>query len=94
MSDTEKTLPMKYTLKIIENVLHFKKYNDRNEVLRVAQAMAKTALATPKYSQQVKDAYLKAFEEIQSLSFNDMQEIIAITSINTKNVVDENNDDN
>ena len=80
MSKVSKPIKINYVLKIIESVLNFKHYEERDEVLRVAQSMARTAIANEKYSQDVKDAYLKAFEEIQSLSFKDMQEIMAITS--------------
>lgn len=68
-------------IKIINSVFNFMPYTERNEVLRVAQAMAKTALANETYSQEVKDAYVEAFKQIQNLTFEEMQEIIRIICV-------------
>ena len=82
MSDNNEGLfQPNYVIKIINSVLKFKTYEDRNDVLRVAQAMARTALANEKYSQEVKNAYMQAFEEIQGLTYEEMQEIIKIISV-------------
>ncbi len=70
-----------YVIKIINSVLKFKPFEEKNEVLRVAQAMARTALANESYSEEVKNSYLQAFEEIQKLTFEEMQEIIKIISV-------------
>lgn len=58
--------------KVIKSVLLFKDYNTREEVLKVAQAMARQARDNDKFSDETAKIYLEAFENIQHLTFNQM----------------------
>ena len=58
--------------KVIKSVLLFKDYNTREEVLKVAQAMARQARDNDKFSDETAQIYLEAFEKIQHLTFEQM----------------------
>lgn len=65
---------------ILEQILLLRKYDNKEDVLRVAQSMARVADATKDYSAEVKNAYKDAFNRLQNLEFEDMMEIIDIIS--------------
>lgn len=58
--------------KVIKSVLLFKDYNTREEVLKVAQTMARQARDNDKFSDATAKVYLEAFEKIQHLTFEQM----------------------
>lgn len=58
--------------KVIKSVLLFKDYNTREEVLKVAQTMARQARDNDKFSDETAQIYLEAFEKIQHLTFEQM----------------------
>ena len=58
--------------KVIKSVLLFKDYNTREEVLKVAQTMARQARDNDKFSDEAAQIYLEAFEKIQHLTFEQM----------------------
>jgi len=67
-----------YSFKILESILMLKKFNNKEEVIKIASAMAKVAEANPKYSASVKTSYKEACNKLNSLSFEEMEEIITI----------------
>jgi hypothetical protein len=60
------------SFKVIKSVLLYKDYETREEVLKVAQAMARTARDNDKFDEKTAAIYLEAFERIQSLNFEQM----------------------
>ncbi len=58
--------------KVIKSVLLFKEYETREDVLKVAQQMARTARDNEKFDEQTAAIYLDAFEKIQHLTFEQM----------------------
>ena len=60
------------SFKVIKSVLLYKDYETREEVLKVAQAMARTARDNDKFDEKAAAIYLEAFERIQSLNFEQM----------------------
>lgn len=67
-----------YSFKILESILMLKDYGTKEDVLKYASAMAKVAESSEKYSISVKKSYREAYNKLNSLSFEEMQEIIAI----------------
>ena len=67
-----------YSFKILESILMLRSFKDKDEVLKVANAMAKVADENPKYSVSVKTSYKEACNKLNSLTFEEMQEIITI----------------
>ncbi len=60
------------SFKVIKSVLMYKDYETKEEVLKVAQTMARNARDNEKFSDAVAAIYLEAFERIQCLTFNQM----------------------
>ena len=60
------------SFKVIKSVLLYKEYETREEVLKVAQTMARTARDNEKFDDRTAAIYLEAFERIQSLTFPQM----------------------
>ena len=58
--------------KVIKSVLLFKDYETREDVLRMAQTMARTARDNDKFDEKAEALYLEAFEKIQVLTFEQM----------------------
>lgn len=69
-----------YSFKILEEVLMLKKYNSKEEVLETAEKMVKVANASDKCSQAIKDSYKEALNKLNTLSYDEMNEIIGILS--------------
>lgn len=69
-----------YSFKILEEVLMLKKYKNKEEVIALAESMVKVAENNPKCSQPVKDSYREALNKLNTLSFDEMNEIIGILS--------------
>ena len=67
-----------YSFKILESILMLKKFSSKEEVIKIASAMAKVAEESPKYSVSVKTSYKEACNKLNSLSFEEMEEIITI----------------
>ncbi len=67
-----------YSFKILESILMLKKYSGKDEVIKLASAMARVADENPKYSASVKTSYKEACNKLNSLSFEEMEEIITI----------------
>ena len=61
--------------KVVKSVLLYKDYETREEVLKVAQAMARNARDNEKFTDAQAAIYLEAFEKIQALSFEQMMAI-------------------
>jgi len=69
-----------YSFKILEEVLMLKKYNSKEEVIAVAEAMVKVADKNTTISQAIKDSYAEALNKLNTLSYDEMKEIIGILS--------------
>lgn len=69
-----------YSFKILEEILMLKKYSKKEEVISVAEAMVKVADKNEKCSPAVKESYKEALNKLNSLSFDEMTEIINILS--------------
>lgn len=69
-----------YSFKILEEILMLKKYKNKEEVITLAEAMVKVAQSNEKCSQSVKDSYKEALNKLNTLSFDEMNEIIGILS--------------
>lgn len=67
-----------YSFKILESILMLRPFNSKEEVIKIASAMAKVADENPKYSVSVKTSYKEACNKLNSLTFEEMQEIITI----------------
>ena len=69
-----------YSFKILEEILMLKKYNSREEVLETAQKMVEVANKNDKCTQAIKDSYKEALNKLNTLSYDEMNEIIGILS--------------
>ena len=69
-----------YSFKILEEILMLKKYKNKEEVIALAESMVKVAEKNAKCSQPVKDSYREALNKLNTLSFDEMNEIIGILS--------------
>ncbi len=69
-----------YSFKILEEILMLKKYNNREEVLALAEKMVEVANQNSKLSNTIKDSYKEAFNKLKTLSYEEMNEIINILS--------------
>jgi len=69
-----------YSFKILEEILMLKKYSSKEEVISVAEAMVKVADSNSKCSPAVKDSYKEALKKLNTLSYDEMKEIISILS--------------
>ena len=69
-----------YSFKILEEVLMLKKYNSKEEVLQTATRMVEIANSNGKCSQVIKDSYKEALNKLNTLSYDEMNEIIGILS--------------
>ncbi|MBQ9793150.1 MAG: hypothetical protein IJW32_05410 [Clostridia bacterium] len=69
-----------YSFKILEEILMLKEYKNKEEVISVAEAMYKVAEKNDKCSQAVKDSYKEALNKLNTLSYDEMKEIITILS--------------
>lgn len=67
-----------FSFKILEKILLLKEYESRDDILRVAQTMARMAMENKDFSEEVKSSYVEAFEKLNILSFEEMKEIIEI----------------
>ena len=67
-----------YSFKILESILMLRTFNSKEEVIKIASAMAKVADENPKYSVSVKTSYKEACNKLNSLTFEEMQEIITL----------------
>lgn len=67
-----------YSFKILEEVLKLQKYNNKNEVLSVANRMLKIAQSKKNLSDHLKKAYQEAYAKLDSLTFKEINEIIEI----------------
>lgn len=69
-----------YSFKILEEILMLKKYNNREEVIELAETMVDVANKNDKCSDTVKNSYTEALNKLKTLSFEEMNEIIGILS--------------
>jgi len=69
-----------YSFKILEEILMLKKYKSREEVLELANKMLEVANNNEKCSQNMKESYKEAYNKLNTLSFDEMNEIISILS--------------
>lgn len=69
-----------YSFKILEEILMLKKYNSREEVLKTAEKMVEVANNNGKLSKVIKDSYKEALNKLNTLSYDEMNEIINILS--------------
>ena len=65
---------------VLCSILLFKEYQDKDDVLYVANKMLQIVEGTKSYSARVKNAYKNAADQLKSLSFKDMKDIIDILS--------------
>jgi hypothetical protein len=70
-----------YSFKILEEILTFKKYQNREEVMHVGKVMLDKAMEKD-CPQAYKDAYQEAYRKLDSLNFDEMNEIIDILASN------------
>ena len=69
-----------YSFKILEEILMLKKYNSKEEVIATAEKMVAVANASDKCSPAVKNSYNEALNKLNTLSYDEMNEIISILS--------------
>lgn len=69
-----------YSFKILEEILMLKKYNSREEVVELAETMVKVAEKNDKCSEEIKKSYREALNKINTLTYDEMNEIIGILS--------------
>lgn len=81
MAEMNLKFDIDHSYKIINKILLFKNYKSREEVLTVAGTMVKMARNNSNYSDELKNAYLGAFEKLNMLTFDEMKEIISILNI-------------
>lgn len=81
MAEMNLKFDIDHSYKIINKILLFKNYKSREEVLTVAGTMVKMARNNSDYSDELKNAYLGAFEKLNMLTFDEMKEIISILNI-------------
>lgn len=67
-----------YSFKILEEILTLRDYENREDVLHTAQIMLDIANNNEKCSNELKASYLEAYKKLDSLSFDEMKEIINI----------------
>lgn len=66
-----------YSFKILEEILTMKEFATREEVIKVGETMLELA-SKGSYSDKVKADYKEALRKLNTLSFDEMNEIIAI----------------
>ena len=69
-----------YSFKILEEILMLKEYTGKEEVLQTAEKMVKIALNNKELSEPMKTSYKEALNKLNSLSYDEMKEIIGILS--------------
>lgn len=69
-----------YSFKILEEILMLKKYNSREEVVETAEAMVRVAEKNEKCTDEIKKSYKEALNKINTLTYDEMNEIIGILS--------------
>ncbi len=72
-----------YSFKVLEEILTFKKYQNREEVMKVGKIMLDKAMEKD-CPQSYKDVYQEAYRKLDSLNFDEMNEIIDILSSNNE----------
>ncbi len=70
-----------YSFKVLEEILTFKKYQNREEVMHVGKTMLDKAMEKD-CPQEYKDVYQEAYRKLDSLNFEEMNEIIDILTSN------------
>lgn len=65
-----------YSYRILEKFLRLKDFSSKEEVLEVAQRMIKIVADKEKYSDDVRAQYDEAYKKLNSLSYNEMKEIL------------------
>jgi hypothetical protein len=69
-----------YSFKILEEILTLKKYSSREEVMTAGQVMVDIADKHENCSDKLKESYHEAYKKLDTLSFEEMNEIIDILS--------------
>ena len=69
-----------YSFKILEEILMLKKYTSREEVLKTAEKMIEVANNNKSLTKEIKDSYKEALNKLNTLSYDEMNEIINILS--------------
>ena len=69
-----------YSFKILEDVLLYRKWEDRESVVEFMNNLVKNALDIPEYPDELKEAFSEGSNKLNSLSFEEMKEIISILS--------------
>lgn len=69
-----------YSFKILEEILMFRKYSSRDEVIKVANKMIEVVNHRNDFPQKLKDAYNEALNKLNTLTYDEMNEIIDILS--------------
>lgn len=67
-----------YSFKILEEILMFRKYSSRDEVIKVANKMIEVVNRRSDFPQKLKDAYNEALNKLNTLTYDEMNEIIDI----------------
>ena len=62
-----------YSFKILEEILMLKKYDNREEVIELAETMVEVANKNEKASDSIKDSYKEALNKLKTLSFEEMK---------------------
>lgn len=70
-----------YSFKVLEEMLTFKKYQNREEVMLVGKTMLDKVMEKD-CPQEYKDVYQEAYRKLDSLNFDEMNEIIDILASN------------
>lgn len=69
-----------YSFKILEEMLTLKKYSSKEDVMTAGKIMVDIADKHEDCSDKLKEAYHEAYDRLDTLSFDEMNEIIDILS--------------
>ena len=67
-----------YSYRILEKFLRLKDFSSKEEALEIAQRMIKVVSDKQKYSDKVREQYDEAYKKLNSLTYAEMKEIIAL----------------
>lgn len=67
-----------YSFKVLETLLMLKKYKNRNDVINTGTMITKSIFQDDRFTADVKASYREAMKKLDTLSFDEMKEIIGI----------------
>ncbi len=84
-----------YSFRILENILMIKEYQNKNEVIETGALVTKIICNDQRVNDVIKSSYRSTMKRLDSLKFEEMQEIIEILRSNNQgeNTSDDNTSD-